>query len=121
MNADQPHLAPSSHARMSIEWLVTPGQARPITTALQLLAADTRTARGCTSCSMSTELTSGVTVRYVEEWETEDDLRHHLRSDIFRRLAPLIEDAQRTPSVVFVVGGETRGLDYIGDIQRSQD
>ena len=37
---------------MTIEWFVPLGQTRPITMALQSLAADTRTTRGCVGCSV---------------------------------------------------------------------
>jgi len=55
---------------MTVEWLVPLGQARPITMALHSLSADTRTARGCTGSSVSTALSNGVFVRYVEDWQT---------------------------------------------------
>src|SRR5881227_1347027 len=64
----------STCVRMTIEWFVPLGQTRPITMALHSLAADTRTTRGCIGCSVSTDIGNRGTIRYVEEWQTEDDL-----------------------------------------------
>ena len=104
---------------MTVEWLVPLGQARPITMALHSLSADTRTARGCTGSSVSTALTHGVFVRYVEDWQTEDDLRVHLRSVTFRRLIALIDNAIEPPRIEFTLPGGPRGLDYVAEVQRS--
>jgi quinol monooxygenase YgiN len=104
---------------MTIEWQVPLGQARAISMALQSLSADTRAARGCTGCSVSTELANGVTLRYVEDWQTEEDLRDHLRSDVFGRVIALVEAAIQPPRVEFMLPQGTRGLDYIAEVRRS--
>jgi len=118
----------STCVRMTIEWFVPLGQTRPITMALQSLAADTRTTRGCIGCSVSTDITSPSprrtpgtrgTVRYIEEWQTEDDLRRRLRSETFAKLATLIEDAVPPPRIEFALHRETRGLDFVEEVQKS--
>jgi quinol monooxygenase YgiN len=109
----------STHIGMTVEWLVPPGQARSVTMALQLISSESRKARGCTACSISTELRNGVAVRYTEEWQTEDDLRDHVRSPTFGHLISLIEAAIRQPHVEFRLPEGNRGLDYVVDIRRS--
>jgi quinol monooxygenase YgiN len=104
---------------MTIEWRVPLGQARSITMALQSLSADIRAARGCTGASLATELANGVTLRYVEDWQTEYDLRDHLRSDIFGRMIALVEGAIHAPLIEFMLPGGTRGLDYVAEVRRS--
>src|SRR5438093_7516189 len=79
----------STCVRMTIEWFVPLGQTRPITMALHSLAADTRTTRGCIGCSVSTDIGNPGTIRYVEEWQTEDDLRLRVKSDTFAKVSNL--------------------------------
>jgi quinol monooxygenase YgiN len=106
------------NARMTIEWFVPLGQARPLTMALHSLAAEVRTFHGCMGCSVSTDLANQGTVRYIEDWRTEDDLQARLRAETFAQLATLIEDAINPPRVEFSLPSGTRGLDYVEEVQR---
>jgi quinol monooxygenase YgiN len=107
----------SSCVRMTIEWLVPLGQTRPITMALHSLAAETRTTRGCVGCSVATDIGNRGTVRYTEEWLTEEDLRERVRSDTFVQLVTLIEESTQPPRIEFALAHETRGLDYLEEVR----
>ena len=107
------------NVRMTIEWFVPMGQARPMTMALHSLAAEIRTVHGCVGCSVTTDLTNQSAVRYIEDWRTEDDLQTRLRPNTFAPLATLIEDATEAPRVEFSLPSGTRGLDYVEEVQRS--
>lgn len=104
---------------MNIEWLVPIARARSITMALHSLAADARGARGCVGCSVSTDIGRHGTIRYVEEWETEGDLRRRLQSDAFAQLAVLIESAEQPPRIQFTLDGRTRGLDFVEEVRQA--
>jgi len=107
----------STCVRMTIEWFVPLGQTRPITMALHSLAADTRSTRGCVGCSVMTDIKNRGTVRYTEEWLTEDDLRERVRSDTFSQVVNLIEDATQPPRIEFTLAHETRGLDFVEEVR----
>ena len=107
----------SARVRMHVEWLVPLGQTRPITNALQSLAAATRPTRGCAGCSVMAVIGNPGTVRYTEEWLTEQDLRNRVRSDDFTQLVTLIEDAMHAPRVEFVLPHGTRGLDFVREVR----
>jgi quinol monooxygenase YgiN len=109
----------STCVRMTIEWFVPLGQTRPITMALHSLAADTRTTRGCIGCSVSTDIGNRGTIRYVEEWQTEDDLRRRVQSETFAKLVNLVEDATQPPRIEFALDRETRGLDFVEEVRRT--
>ena len=109
----------STCVRMTIEWSVPLGQTRPITMALHSLAAEVRTSRGNIGCSVATDIGNRGTVRYTEEWLTEEDLRHHVRSDTFAQLVTLMEDATHPPRIEFTLVHETRGLDYVEEVRAS--
>ena len=113
-------MAPTSmRVRMTIEWFVPLGQTRPITMALHSLAAETRSSPGCLGCSVTTDMGTRGIVRYTEEWLTEDELRERVRSDTFAQLVTLIENATQAPRIEFKLGGETRGLDFVEEVQAS--
>jgi quinol monooxygenase YgiN len=107
---------------MTIEWFVPLGQARPITVALHSLMTATRATHGCIGCFVSTGIRDQSTVRYVEEWETEKDLRHRLESAEFTELAALIDGATERPFVEFALPDGTRGLDFVEEVRaRTRD
>jgi hypothetical protein len=84
--------------------------------ALHLLMAQVWRVRGCLGCTVSSGLRVQGTVQYVEEWQTEEDLRRRLTIGSFGELAALIETATTPPSVTFTLPGGTRGLDFIQEV-----
>ena len=107
----------SSCVRMTIEWFLPLGQTRPITMALHSLAAETRTTPGCIGCSVAADIGNRGTVRYMEEWLTEDDLRQRIRSDTFVQLVTLIDDAPQPPRIEFALANKIRGLDFVEEVR----
>jgi quinol monooxygenase YgiN len=103
----------STRVRMTIEWSVPIGQTRPLTSALHSLAADVRPTRGCVSCSVSSDLANRSVVRYVEEWQTEGDLRDRVAGDTFGQLVTLMEDASQPPQIEFTLARGTKGVEFI--------
>jgi quinol monooxygenase YgiN len=106
---------------MTVSWKVPQGQARSVTAALQAVMMRTRAEPGCTGCSLSTEMGALVAIQYVENWQTENDLRRQIRSDRFATLAELMEQATEHPVIEFALPGTTRGIDYAEDVRRSDN
>src|SRR5262245_45470818 len=107
----------STHARMTIEWSVPIGQTRPMTMALHSLAADVRPTFGCVSCSVSTDIANRGVVRYVEEWQSDDDLRLRVNGDTFMQVISLIEEAAHPPRIEFALARGTRGVEFIEEVR----
>jgi quinol monooxygenase YgiN len=103
---------------MTVEWLVPPGETRSITTALHSLMTAARSSHGCISCSMSTDIADRGTVRYIEEWQTEDDLRRRLQPETFTPLASLIDEATGLARVEFDLPRGKRGLEFVEESRR---
>jgi hypothetical protein len=61
------------------------------------------------------------TVRYLEEWATEEAMRLRVRSEPFTRLLELLELAREAPCVQFDFVKETRGLDYVAEVRNRDD
>jgi quinol monooxygenase YgiN len=83
--------------------------------ALRFLIVATRLEPGCLGCSAWTE--SDSTVHYIEEWETEADMRRRVRSPRFTSLLSVIESAAHQPHVQFDFITTTRAIDYIAEIR----
>jgi quinol monooxygenase YgiN len=104
---------------MVIEWSVPLGQTRPVMMALHAVAAETRSAFGCVGCSVTTDIGNRGTMRYTEEWLTEEDLRKHMLSDSFAHLVSLMEEATQPPRIEFTLAHETRGFDFVEEVRGS--
>ena len=107
----------STSVRMTIEWSVPIGQTRSITLALHSLAADVRSTHGCVSCSVSSDIADRGVVRYVEEWQTEDDLRRRINADTFVQIVTLMEDGAHPPRIEFALAGGTQGLEFVEEVR----
>lgn len=110
----------SSPVVMSARWKVVPAQTSALTMALQAVMLATRGERGCLSCRLSTEVGNQVTFSYEEAWATEGDLRRHIRSGRFARVAGLVECATEPPQFTFTVETGVRGLDYAEEVRCDQ-
>jgi len=97
--------------------LAATGYATSVVHALRLLASPTRVEPGCLGCRVWTEDSDESTVRYVEEWATEDAMRLRVRSARFTRLLEVLESAVTPPRVQFDFITETRGLDYVAEVR----
>ncbi|HUL72304.1 MAG TPA: hypothetical protein VLT86_04340 [Vicinamibacterales bacterium] len=101
---------------MTVQWRVTPGEARPITEALHALMVAARAEHGYLNCSLSTELGESAQLCYREEWQTEEDLRRQIHTARFAKVAELIERASQPPKVQFHLSDAVRGLDYAEEL-----
>jgi quinol monooxygenase YgiN len=57
---------------------------------LRALVAPTRKERGCISCHWHVDIEDEDSFRLVEEWETQQDLENHVKSDHVRVLTGAI-------------------------------
>ena len=83
--------------------------------AFRFLMVSTRIEPGCLSCSVWSE--PDASVHYVEEWQTETDIRRRVESDRFTSVLALLESVREAPRVQFDFVSTTRGLDYVEEIR----
>jgi quinol monooxygenase YgiN len=88
--------------------------------ALRVLASPTRIEPDCLACRVWTDDDEESTVRYVEEWASEDAMRRRVRSERFTRLLEILESATAPPSIQFDFVTETRGLDYVAEVRDTE-
>jgi quinol monooxygenase YgiN len=106
--------------RLTITLTAAPGESRRLLEALNSLAAPTTQGHGCFGCrlSVSSEAGNPSSIRYVEDWSSEEDLRQEVGSDRFPRLLAVMEEALVPPQILFDLPGGTRGLDYVWEIRQ---
>jgi quinol monooxygenase YgiN len=81
--------------------------------ALRTLMVSTRLEKGCLGCRVQMDGETTPTVRYEEEWETEEDLSRRVCSDAFTSILTLLEAAPVPPVIRFHFVTVTRGLEYV--------
>lgn len=69
----------------------------------------------CLGCWAWVDDSDETTVRYVEQWTTEEAMRLRVRSERFTRLLEVLESVAEAPRVQFDFVEETRGLDYVAE------
>jgi quinol monooxygenase YgiN len=73
---------------------------------------------GCVGCWISEEDFLHNHIRYAEQWETEDALHEHIRSDLYRRVLAAMELSKQEPEVRFYYCSQSKGLELIEAARR---
>jgi quinol monooxygenase YgiN len=89
--------------------------AQDLLEAFRFLITGTRLEAGCHECSVWVD--ADRTIHYLEEWQTEADMRQRIRSSRFTSLLGVIESAHGPPRVRFDFVTSTRGLDYVSQVR----
>ena len=80
---------------------------------IRSLLGPTSAAPGCVNCGFYTDAQDENTLCYVEDWQTEEDLQRHIRSDDYRKFLALIDLSSEPPDLKFHRVSETFGIEYV--------
>ena len=80
---------------------------------LQLLRGPTAVSRGCRVCRILQDADDDRVLTYLTQWDTQEELEGHLRSERFRRLLPYIEMSLEPPEVDFSSIDQVRGIEFL--------
>jgi quinol monooxygenase YgiN len=72
---------------------------------------------GCLGCWVSEQDYSQYHIRYVEQWESEETLHNHIRSDLYRRVLSAMELSKRQPEIVFYHADKSQGFELIEEVR----
>jgi quinol monooxygenase YgiN len=101
--------------RLSIVFTASSGRAaQELLDVLRFLEPATRLESGCLQCCNWIDMDP--TVHHMEDWASEADLRHRVRSEDFTPLLEMVEAAQEA-RVQFDFVAATRGLDYVAEVR----
>jgi quinol monooxygenase YgiN len=113
-------LPPQDVIRLTLTIPTSSGESWRLVEALRSLMAPTRPDNGCIACelALSSRSDDPLSIRYFEEWSSEEELRRRVRSDRFLHLVALMEEAIAPPQLTFALAGGIRGLDYVAETRR---
>jgi len=84
-----------------------------VITSLEPLIAWTRVQAGCRACHLLTDIEEPQALILWEEWETQEDLDRHLRSEDYRRVIAAMELSQEAPEVHFDTVATRGGFEVV--------
>jgi quinol monooxygenase YgiN len=77
----------------------------------------TRPLPGCLGCWLSEQDYLHNHIRYAEQWESEEALHEHIRSELYRRVLAAMELSRQSPEVKFYYASEEKGFELIETIR----
>ena len=77
------------------------------------LLAPTRVQPGCTNCRLYRDLDDPNALLLIEQWDTMEDLHHHLRSEDFRTVLSAAESSASEPEVWFYNVSVREGMEVV--------
>ncbi len=86
--------------------------------ALRLLMGPVGVEPGCLSCHVYRNAESENELIITQEWATQADLDHHLRTDDFRKVLIMLELSSEPPGIPFHTIIHTAGIEAIENAQR---
>ena len=70
----------------------------------------------CRVCWLCQDVTNDHALVYLVQWDSQEDLESHLRSERFRRLLPYIEMSVEPPVVSFGSIEHIRGIEFLVEV-----
>ena len=70
----------------------------------------------CRACWICQYITNDHALCYLVQWDSQENLEAHLRSERFRRLLPYIELSVEPPVVSFGSVERIRGIEFLVDL-----
>jgi len=80
---------------------------------LRQISRPVKTLPGCRGCRICQDINTKNILTYVEEWETESDLEHRIRSDQFRKVLEVMEFSSAPPELRFLTVTQNIGLETV--------
>ncbi len=80
---------------------------------LRSVAQRSKTETGAIGCSVYQDTENDHIIIYEELWRSEDDLRHHLRREEYRKVLLVMEMSCKPPEISFNTVKSTRGVEVI--------
>jgi quinol monooxygenase YgiN len=84
---------------------------------IQGLLEPMRVQPGCLGFRCSRDIEDENVMVLEERWETRKDIERHIKSDDFRTILSLLEEAGETPVVEFHEVSATSGMEKIGELR----
>jgi quinol monooxygenase YgiN len=97
--------------------LVAPaGKREEFLDVLLYLKGPTEALPECRACWICQDVANANAILYLVQWDSQEDLETHLRSERFRRLLPYIEMSVEPPAISFGDIAHIRGIEFLVEV-----
>ena len=79
----------------------------------RLIMGPTKVQPGCIDCKFYQDLDDPDAILFVEEWESRENLEHHIKSESYRIILSLMELSDEAPEIRMNTISKTEGLEAI--------
>ncbi len=93
--------------------LVPDSDRRQVITSFEPLVAWNRVQPGCRACHLLTDIEDSRALVLLEEWDTQEHLDRHLRSEDYRRVLAAIELSEEAPQIYFDTVATRAGIEVV--------
>ncbi len=104
----------------TIRLVVPEGKRQEVLDVLLCLKGPIEAVAECRGCWICQDVANDHALTYLSQWDTQDDLESHLRSERFRRLLPYIEMSMEPPTVSFGIIEHIRGIEFLVEVLSSK-
>jgi len=96
----------------------TLGQRQDLLKTLKSLCAQTEGRQGCVECLLCVEEKPRCGIFSMQRWESPEDFRRYLRSDLYRKVLALMEVPDVAPELQFYYVTQTSGLEAVEEARQ---
>ena len=99
--------------RITVHFGVDADQRAALLESLAAIEAPTRVRQGCRDWALYESIARRDNLLLVEEWDSEEAMNAHIRSDEFRVILAVIDASSRQPRIMIESTDSRAGLDYL--------
>ena len=97
----------------------SPKKRPQVLAALLSVQEPTQVKPGCLASQVYEEVGQNGAILYLEEWESEQEFRQHVRSELYRRILAAVDMSHSAPETCFYMVSSVHGLELIQQIRSS--
>ena len=97
----------------TLRMVVPPEKQADALRTLRMVMGPTRAQLRCISCQLYQNVEDARLVSFVQEWESQEALNDHIRSDDYRKVLAVMELASEKPEIRFITASHTAGMELI--------
>ena len=103
----------------TLKMIVQPERRRDLLETMRGMFEPTRVERGCLSYRLYEDVEDSNAFVLLEEWETQQDLESHIRTENQQRLFALLDLLSEQPEVRYNTVSHTAGMDLIENVLKT--
>jgi quinol monooxygenase YgiN len=103
----------------TLKMIVQPERRSDLLETMRGMLEPARVERGCLSYRLYEDVEDRNTFVLVEEWETQQDIERHIRTDTQRQLLALMDLLSEQPELRVNTVSHTAGMDLIEDVLKT--